>query len=118
MCAKISFFRIPEHRVYNYSPRYYDPRKERLEELYAKYGKTPEGMERAESQLRAEERAAGKSDHYIPGSLVHNAYRNQDFARREAPKKSPLRFLIGFCTLVAAMLAAYFIAEGLVKILQ
>lgn len=95
MCAKISFFRIPEHRVYNYSPRYYDPRKE-----------------------RAEERASGKADHYIPGSLIHKAYRNQDFDRREAPKKSPLRFLIGFCTLVAAMLAAYFIAEGLVKILQ
>lgn len=118
MCAKISFFRLPEHKVYNYTPRFYDPRKERLEELYKKYGRTPEGMERAESELRAEDRAAGRPDHYVPGSLIHNAYRNMGEAGWSKPKKSPIRYLIGFCTLVAAMLAAYFIAEGLVKILQ
>lgn len=117
MCAKISFFRIPEHRKYNYAPRYYDPRKERLEELYKKYGKTPEGMERAESEFRAEERAAGNNDHYVPGSLIQKAYRNTG-DRYSEPKKSPIRYLIGFCTLVAAMLAALYLAEGLVKILH
>ncbi len=32
-------FKPRKHYVYNYQPRYYDPRKERLEKLKAKYDK-------------------------------------------------------------------------------
>lgn len=106
MCAKISFFRLPEHRVYNYTPRYYDPKTEALDE-------------EVQARARARERAEGaKSGHYVPGALIQKAYRHGDMNKRQSEKRSPLRRLIGFCTLIAAMLAAYYIAEGLVKLLQ
>ena len=40
MAFGFKFWHIPEHRVFHYEPRYYDERKERLEEMYKKYGKT------------------------------------------------------------------------------
>ena len=118
MCAKISFFRIPEHRVYNYTPRYYDPRKERLQELYKKYGLSPEGKLLAEEEFRREEREQGRSDHYVPGQSIRGAFSKALYENRAKEKKSPIKYLIGFCTLIAAMIAAYYLAEGLVKILQ
>lgn len=118
MCAKISFFRIPEHRVYNYRPRYYDPRKERLQELYEKYGLTPEGKKRAEDEFRAEERAEGRSDHYVPGQSIRGAFSKARYENRSEEKRSPLKWIISFVTVAAAMVAAYYLAEGFVKILQ
>lgn len=119
MCAKITFFRTPEHRVYNYTPRYYDPRKERLEELYKKYGKTPEGMQRAEEEFKAEERAQGRIDHYVPGQLIRGAFSKALYENRgQKESKSKLKYLIGFVTIIAAMLVAIYLAEGFVKLLQ
>lgn len=118
MCAKITFFRTPEHRVYNYTPRYYDPRKERLEELYKKYGRTPEGMERAEAELKAEDRASGKADHYIPGASIRGAFKKALYENRGKESGSRLKYLIGFVTIIAAMLAAYFLAQGFVELLK
>ena len=45
MAFGFKFWHIPEHRVFHYEPRYYDERKERLEEIYKKYGKTMPGEE-------------------------------------------------------------------------
>ena len=42
MAFGFKFWHIPEHRVFHYEPRYYDERKERLEEIYMKYGKCQE----------------------------------------------------------------------------
>lgn len=36
-------FYVPKPRQFNYRPRFYDPRKERLEQLKRKYAKNPEG---------------------------------------------------------------------------
>lgn len=36
-------FYVPKPRQFNYKPRYYDPRKERLEELKRKYADNPAG---------------------------------------------------------------------------
>ena len=36
-------FYVPKPRQFNYRPRFYDPRKERLEELRRKYAVNPEG---------------------------------------------------------------------------
>ena len=38
MAFQLSFFKTPKHRVFNYRPRYYDPQKERAEELRAMTG--------------------------------------------------------------------------------
>lgn len=34
----MSFFKTPKPRRYEYKPRFYDPKKEELEQLKAKYG--------------------------------------------------------------------------------
>ena len=36
-------FYVPKPRQFNYRPRFYDPHKERLEQLKRKYAKNPEG---------------------------------------------------------------------------
>lgn len=36
-------FYVPKPRQFNYRPRFYDPQKERLEELRRKYAENPEG---------------------------------------------------------------------------
>ena len=36
MGFNFSFFGTPEHRVFNYRPRYYDPEKEALKEKFGK----------------------------------------------------------------------------------
>ena len=58
------FFHLPKHRVFNYTPIYYDENKE-------KYG-----------------RSRGKTDengNYIPGSIVEGGFRKNAFASR--PRK-------------------------------
>lgn len=50
-------FYVPKPRQFNYRPRFYDPRKERLEELKRKYAAHPEGasqedVEYFEQQVR------------------------------------------------------------------
>ena len=50
-------FYVPKPRQFNYRPRFYDPRKERLEALKRKYAPNPEGaseedMEYFESRVR------------------------------------------------------------------
>jgi len=40
MALRLSFFKTPKHRVFNYTPRYYDPQQERAEELRAMTGNT------------------------------------------------------------------------------
>jgi len=41
-------FFVPKPRQFNYRPRFYDPRKERLEELKRKYAPNPEGASQEE----------------------------------------------------------------------
>jgi len=41
-------FYVPKPRQFNYRPRFYDPRKERLEELKRKYAPNPEGASQEE----------------------------------------------------------------------
>ena len=74
MAFGFKFWHIPEHRVYHYEPRYYDERKEKLEELYKKYGKTMPGEE-----IDALAKQQGLTDEtgkrYIPGMHIRGSFR-------------------------------------------
>lgn len=62
----IHFFHLPKHRVFNYTPIYYNPDKEKFS------------------------RNEGKRDsegNYIPGSIVQGGFRKGSFAER--PRKEP-----------------------------
>lgn len=101
MGIRISFFSTPKHRVFNYKPRYWDESKERLQELEEKYGKSPE-----------------KPKRYIPGSTIRSAYRNGLEGERRDTGRGKIRTFLTFATVIAAMLAAYYLAQGLAELLM
>ena len=61
-------FYVPKPRQFNYRPRFYDPQKERLEELRRKYAENPAGasqedldyFERRVREIDGEEKKGGK----------------------------------------------------------
>ena len=135
----ITFFPRPKHKVFNYQPRYYDERKERLKELYAKYGKEYPGDEKASAAKAAEDlkdvatpgevrdvmdaEAGQKTNRsgaaYIPGQYIRSAYRKDTATRiSEGKSNSPLRTIIVMVTIIAAVLVAYYLSQGLVELFR
>ena len=118
--ARITFFSTPEPRQYNYRPRYYDERKERLEELYKKYGRTPEGMRKAEAEASLLEASEGSADHYVPGSLIHGAYER---ARKNAEQprnrtRSRIKTILTVVTVLLIVLLAWFLGKGFLQMMR
>ena len=120
MAFGFKFWHIPEHRVFHYEPRYYDERKERLEALYTKYGKTMPGekideMARKEGLIEEEKR-------YIPGMHIRGSFRETYESKRLSKEKenSPMslvRKLILALTMIALAAAAYYLSKGFVLLL-
>ncbi len=82
------FFKTPKHRVFEYKPLYYDPRKEALDE-------------KIEQQRR---RDAGE---YVPGDHVRKGFNRIRFESKRSSGTNPLvRFLtiVGLAGLIAALL--------------
>lgn len=124
MAIRFSFFPTPEHKVFHYEPRYYDPRKERLEQLYEKYGKTPEGMKKAEDELAAEQAASGDqasqpgvSKDYVPGSRIRGAFTRSVDESRRSEGNQKVKKILTLITILAAIVVAYYLSQGLVKLL-
>ncbi|MBQ0024589.1 MAG: hypothetical protein KBT00_02550 [Bacteroidales bacterium] len=100
MGIRIGFFSTPQHRVFNYKPRYYDATKEHIKELEEKYSKNED---------------SSKEKRYIPGAAIQSAYRDGlDGMRREGGNRNLKRIII-LVTLAAAMVAAYYLAQGLAR---
>lgn len=120
MAFGFKFWHIPEHRVFHYEPRYYDERKERLEALYKKYGKTMPGekideIARKEGLIEEEKR-------YIPGMHIRGSFRETYESKRLSKEKenSPMslvRKLILALTMIALAAAAYYLSKGFVLLL-
>ena len=78
-------FNVPKPRPFNYYPRYYDERKERLEEMKAK----------ARAELAAEKKAQELG--YVGGlqkGFLAESRANSKLYRRKLEQKSALRFVI------------------------
>ena len=122
MAFGFKFWHIPEHRVFHYEPRYYDERKERLEEIYKKYGKTLPG-EQIEEMARKEgllEEDSGRR--YIPGMHIRGSFRQTYEEKRLSKEKetSPMSIakkLILALTMVAIAAAAYYLSKGFILLL-
>ena len=89
-------FNVPKPRQFNYRPRYYDERKERLAQMKA----------RAEAELAAEKNATGYIGNLQKGFLTENRA-NSKFHRGKFEQKSALRF---FIILIALLGILYIIA--------
>ncbi len=122
MAFGFKFWHIPEHRVFHYEPRYYDERKERLEEIYKKYGKTMPGEE-IEALARREGLTEEKERRYIPGMHIRGSFRRTYEEKRLSSEKensamSIVKKLILAVTLVAIAAAAYLLSRGFVLLLM
>lgn len=121
MAFGIKFWHIPEHRVFHYEPRYYDERKERLEELYKKYGKTMPSEE-IEAIAKKEGLLDETGRRYIPGMHIRGSFRQTYEEKRLSKEKenSPMAIvkkLILVITAVAVAFAAYYLSKGFILLL-
>ncbi len=49
-----SFFKAPRHQRFNYQPRYYDPGKDKVQEIISQYqteGSVEDGVEKAKARI-------------------------------------------------------------------
>ncbi len=82
------FFKTPKHRVFEYKPLYYDPRKEALDEKVE----------------NARKREAGE---YIPGEHIRKGFSRMKFDSKRSAGTTPMvRFftIVSLAALIAALL--------------
>lgn len=123
MGLRLSFFRTPKHRVFNYQPLYYDQRKEELEERIAR------AKEEAQSETWAAENAQGKAKgnaegqkngttairenpHYVPGKNIRQNFRKSVFENRRRPGSPLIMRLIVLLSMIGIMVALYYVAQA------
>lgn len=94
MGFNFGFFGTPEHRVFNYKPRYYDEEKD---ELRRKFGKVDGSLD-------------GKDGQYVPGSYLKGSFRDGNYQRQKS-ESSRLQKIIGMVALVLVIVALIFIAK-------
>ena len=121
MAFGFKFWHIPEHRVFHYEPRYYDERKERLEELYKKYGKTMPG-EQIEEMAREQGLTDEGGKRYIPGMHIRGSFRKTYEEKRISQEKETsamaiVKRIVLALTLVALAFAAYYLSKGFIMML-
>lgn len=121
MAFGIKFWHIPEHRVFHYEPRYYDERKERLEELYKKYGKTMP-TEEIDAMAKKEGLVDETGRRYIPGMHIRGSFRQTYEEKRLSKEKdnSPMaivRKVVLVLTAIAIAFAAYYLSKGFIMLL-
>ena len=85
------FFGNPEHRVFNYKPRYYDPEEEERRRMF---GDVDGANEKAKEE--------GK---YVPGSSIRGAWRDGNYKRtRSTQTRTQVIISIVALLLVAVVL--------------
>lgn len=85
-----------EHRVFNYKPIYYDPKKE---ELRQKFGHVDGTMD--------EEM---KKDTYVPGSYIQGSWRDGNY-RHARSSSTKVQGIIGIVGLILIFAMLWFIAK-------
>lgn len=61
------FFGNPEHRVFNYKPRYYDPEEEERKKMFG--------------DVDGSKDAAREKGEYVPGSSIRGAFRDGNYQK-------------------------------------
>lgn len=93
MGFNFGFFNAPEHRVFNYRPRYYDPEKEALKE---KFGHVD---------------GSRSKENYTPGIYIKGSLRNGRYQKtRQANKFLKIIGLVGLALffVVLVYIARYY----------
>lgn len=96
MLERIRFMKVNQNKRFEYSPRYYDERKERIKKLAEKYQKEDDGLDTSSAAYRA------KIKQRIEQSWELNS------ATAAQSKAANIRLII---ILGALLLAAYYILD-------
>lgn len=99
MAINISFFRTPKHRVFHYTPRYYDETKERIRNT----------IDEIEREKAEKEGKPYKSDHYIPGKSIRGSMRDAEKYKKHAMKPG-ISKIIGWVSLIILFVLIYYFA--------
>ncbi len=102
----ISFFKVPQHRVFNYQPRYYDPEKERREQRRKELGLADDDEANAE---------------YSVGSLIRGGAmrsRHDHFSQKMQSQKRRSQFTLILLIAGLSVVAYYLIRDYLDVFIQ
>lgn len=91
MAFNFSFFNSPEHRVFNYKPRYYDPEKEALKD---KFGHVD---------------GSKSKENYVPGTYLKGSFRNGNYQKTRQTNKA--QKIIGLAGLVLFFVVLIYIVK-------
>jgi hypothetical protein len=105
MGLNLGFFNNPKHRVFDYQPLYYNPRKEALDE---KIRAAKEGQEHDK----------GKDRDYMPGKNIRGKIQQKIYYNRRQAGSPLFNRVIVFVTLIVFIVVLYYIAKGMGSILQ
>ncbi|MCI2081822.1 MAG: hypothetical protein LKK19_02540 [Bacteroidales bacterium] len=106
----ISFFDTPEHKVFTYKPRFYDPDKEKIKQAYAK--------KRLKAEKQGEALPETGKDEYKPGEYIHGAYDSPKFEQKTSHVSNKgIRSIAWICSLILAFLIVYIIFDKFVPYL-
>ncbi len=95
----IKLFHLPAHRVFNYTPTYYDPEKEKLEHGVAK--RDAEG-------------------NYVPGSIVSKGFRKRagTGVKRKDGGYSKTRRIAVYLMIAAILVALFYFSKAFSSLIE
>ncbi len=104
---KFRLNRLPRHASFNYTPRYYDPEKERIENLKVDYSEGDVGKKLQNKIRQGFSQASGQASQFN--------FRTQRSAQTKASNKRLWLIIIGFFVLGYLVIQSNF--EGLLSAL-
>ena len=104
----ISFFKVPNHRVFHYEPRYWDERKERREMV--------KNEALREKALR--EGREWKDESYKPGMYLSGKFQEQARNNRRCTHSNNITRIIGIVSFATFLALLYFFAKYATIVLE
>ena len=90
------FFGNPEHRVFNYKPRYYDPEEEERKRMFG--------------DVDGSGANANEKGEYVPGSSIRGAFRDGHYQKTRSAQ-SRTQTIISIVTLLLIAVVLIYIAK-------
>ncbi len=101
MAFRISFFKSPQHRVFHYSPLFWNPEKEEFDKRVAR------SREEVKAAQETQERR------YVPGSNIRGSFKKNMEVQRRAPKNQNVVRWVVLISLIVIMIAAVYFTQGI-----
>ena len=118
MAFRLSFFKTPKHRVFNYQPLYYDAQKEDLDKRVARALAELEEKERAQRIAAGEDPRTREERLAYPGSSIRGSYQKAIVGNRRRAGDNRWMRLIIMGSIAALLMAAVYMADGMGLLLR